>query len=133
MIATFLNPFGFDILVYKLTQLTNNYWSTMYVLYGLAFLLLSSSYFFFKYEKRTIGNVLVTLGLFLNPLGYDWIVYGILQVIGDYWLTMCVMYGLAITFFGLYIYFSDIPFIRLIKHHSKKIKHKLNRKIKING
>ena len=105
----------------------------MYVLYGLAFLLLSSSYFFFKYEKRTIGNVLVTLGLFLNPLGYDWIVYGILQVIGDYWLTMCVMYGLAITFFGLYIYFSDIPFIRLIKHHSKKIKHKLNRKIKING
>ena len=130
MIATFLNPFGFDILVFKLTQLTNDYWSTMYVLYGLAFLLLSSSYFFFKNGKRGLGNLLVTLGLFFNPLGYDWIVYGILQITSDYWLTMCIMYGLATTFFGLYVYFSDIPFVRLIIHHTKKTKHKISKKLK---
>lgn len=130
MIATFLNPFGFDILVFKLTQLTNDYWSTMYVLYGLAFLLLFSSYFFFKSGERGVGNLLVTLGLFFNPLGYDWIVYGILQITGDYWFTMCIMYGLATTFFGMYVYFSDIQFIRLVKHHTKKTKHKIAKKLK---
>ena len=43
-IATFLNPFGFDILVYKLTQLTNDYWHTMYALYASAVLFFGFSY-----------------------------------------------------------------------------------------
>lgn len=33
VIATFLNPFGYDLLVFKLTQLTKDYWTTMYILY----------------------------------------------------------------------------------------------------
>jgi hypothetical protein len=36
VIATFLNPFGYDLLVYRLTQLTDNYWTTMHILYVLA-------------------------------------------------------------------------------------------------
>lgn len=120
--ATFLNPFGFDILVYKMTQLTNDYWSTMYVLYGLAFLSLSLSYFFFKSNKRTVGNILITIGLFLNPLGYDWVVYGINQLTNDYWLTMTIMYFLAMTFFGLFAYFSEIKLYRILKYNTIKTK-----------
>ncbi len=130
--ATFLNPFGFDILVYKMTQLTNDYWSTMYVLYGLAFLSLSLSYFFFKSNKRTVGNILITIGLFLNPLGYDWVVYGINQLTNDYWLTMTIMYFLAMTFFGLFAYFSEIKLYRILKYNTIKTKKRLTKKISRN-
>jgi hypothetical protein len=132
MMATFLNPFGFDILVYKMTQLTNDYWSTMYVLYGLAFLSLSLSYFFFKSNKRTVGNILITIGLFLNPLGYDWVVYGINQLTNDYWLTMTIMYFLAMTFFGLFAYFSEIKLYRILKYNTIKTKKRLTKKISRN-
>jgi hypothetical protein len=128
MIATFLNPFGFDILVYKITQLTNEYWHTMYVLYGLAFLSLSLSYLFFKLNKRTIGNLLITLGLFLNPLGYDWVVYGVNQLTQDYWTTMSIMYFLAITFFGVFVYLSNIKIYEIIKYNTIKTKNKLTTK-----
>lgn len=130
--ATFLNPFGFDILVYKMTQLTNDYWSTMYILYGLAFLSLSLSYFFFKSNKRTVGNILITIGLFLNPLGYDWVVYGINQLTNDYWLTMTIMYFLAMTFFGLFVYFSEIKLYRILKYNTIKTKKRLTKKISRN-
>ena len=130
--ATFLNPFGFDVLVYKMTQLTNDYWSTMYVLYGLAFLSLSLSYFFFKSNKRTVGNILITIGLFLNPLGYDWVVYGINQLTNDYWLTMTIMYFLAMTFFGLFAYFSEIKLYRILKYNTIKTKKRLTKKISRN-
>ena len=128
MIATFLNPFGFDILVYKLTQLTNDYWSTMYVLYGLALLALSLSYYFFKTNKRSVGNMLVTIGLFLNPLGYDWVVYGINQLTQNYWYTMSIMYFLATVFFGLFIYLSKINIYRILKYSTIKTKKKLTNK-----
>ncbi len=130
--ATFLNPFGFDILVYKMTQLTNDYWSTMYVLYGLAFLSLSLSYFFFKSNKRTVGNILITIGLFFTPLGYDWVVYGINQLTNDYWLTMTIMYFLAMTFFGLFAYFSEIKLYRILKYNTIKTKKRLTKKISRN-
>jgi hypothetical protein len=129
MIATFLNPFGFDILVYKITQLTKDYWHTMYVLYGLAFLSLSLSYVFFNLNKRTVGNLLITLGLFLNPLGYDWVVYGVNQLTQDYWTTMSIMYFLATTFFGIFIYLSDIKIYETIKHNTIKTKNKITTKI----
>lgn len=129
MIATFLNPFGYDILVYKLTQLTNDYWSTMYVLYLLAFLSFLLSYPFYKLGKRVIGNTLITLALFLNPLGYDIVVYGINTLTQSYWMTMSIMYSLAISFFGLFIYFSDIDVIL----HAKNKHTKLKTKFKKNG
>ncbi len=127
MIATFLNPFGYDILVYKLTQLTNDYWNTMYVLYGLAFLSFLLSYPFYKFGKRAIGNTLITLALFLNPLGYDVIVYGINMLTNSYWMTMSIMYTLAISFFSLFIYFSDFDIILHAKNKHTKLKTKFKK------
>jgi hypothetical protein len=128
MVATFLNPFGFDILVYKLTQLTNDYWSTMYVLYSLAFLSFSLSYLFFKTGKRKIGNLLITLALFLNPLGYDLVVYGIMLLTKSYWLTMTIMYAMTTFFFGLFAYFENIQLIRHVKYHTKNTHRKIKTK-----
>jgi hypothetical protein len=126
-IATFLNPFGFDILVYKLTQLTNDYWSTMYVLYASAALFFGFSYLSFKIGKKAIGNLLLTLALFLNPLGYDIVVYGITQLTNDYWMTMSVMYMLAGSFFALFMYLYDINPIKAFSYHAKKTHNKLKK------
>jgi len=104
VIATFLNPFGFDILVYKLTQLTNDYWSTMYTLYASAVLFFGFSYLAFKVGKKLIGNMFITLAMFLNPLGYDVVVYSITLLTHNYWVTMSIMYILAVSFFGVFLF-----------------------------
>lgn len=105
----------------------------MYVLYLLAFLSFSLSYFLFKLGKRKIGNLLITLALFLNPLGYDLVVYGIMCLTKSYWFTMTIMYSLTTFFFLMFIYLNDIKIIQHIKHHTKQTHNKiknLNKKIK---
>lgn len=125
MVATFLNPLGFDILVYKLTELTNDYWNTMYILYGLAFVFFLLSQLFFKLKNVKLGNLLITLALFLNPLGYDLVVYGITLLTQSYWLTTSIMYMLAICFFGLFMYFYNINPFKKIKERFKLKKKEL--------
>lgn len=48
VIASFLNPFGYDLLVYKLTQLTKDYWTTMHILYAAAVLFFILFFLFYK-------------------------------------------------------------------------------------
>ena len=55
IIASFLNPFGYDLLVYKLTQLTGDYWTTMHILYVLAALFFIL--FFICYKINPIKNL----------------------------------------------------------------------------
>lgn len=131
VLATFLNPFGFDILVYKLTQLTNDYWSTMYTLYSSAVLFFGFSYLAFKVGKKSIGNMFITLAMFLNPLGYDVVVYCISLLTHDYWMTMSIMYMLAASFFGMFLYLYNINPITAFKYHATETHNKIKTKTKI--
>jgi uncharacterized protein HemY len=54
VIASFLNPFGYDILVYKLTQLTNDYWTTMHILYVFAVLFFILFFICYKINPLSI-------------------------------------------------------------------------------
>ena len=128
-IATFLNPFGFDILVFKLTQLTNDYWSTMYALYASAVLFFGFSYLAFRLSRKVLGNIFLTIALFLNPLGYDIVVYAITLLTNDYWMTMSVMYMLAGSFFGLFLYLYNINTFKAFKYHAKTTHNKLKNKL----
>lgn len=128
-IATFLNPLGFDILVYKLTQLTNDYWSTMYALYASAALFFGFCYLAFKAGNKALGNVFLTLALFLNPLGYDVVVYAISLITKDYWTTMSVMYLLAGGFFAGFIYFYKINPVKAIKNRLKDTHNRIKKTI----
>ena len=51
VIASFLNPFGYDLLVYKLTQLTKDYWTTMHILYAAAALFFILFFIFYKINQ----------------------------------------------------------------------------------
>jgi len=96
-------------------NLTNDYWNTMYILYGLAFVFFLLSHLFFRLKKRVLGNLFVTIALFVNPLGYDVVVYGITLLTKNYWMTMAIMYALAFVFFGFFMYLYKINPIKLIK------------------
>lgn len=63
----------------------------------------------------------MAIALFLNPFGYDIIVYGITTITKSYWLTMSIMYSLTIMFFGLFIYFNDVKLIKNIRVNTKII------------
>ena len=128
-LGTFLNPFGFDILVAKLMELMGGYWNTMLVLYLSALLSFGLSVIFFKRNNLFMGKVFTTIALFLNPFGYDFILYGLTCFTGDYWMAIKIMYGLAILFFGLFMYLcavNPIGFIsagmKLIMNYFKKLK-----------
>ena len=131
--ATFLNPFGFDILVYKLTQLTNDYWYTMYVLYAFAALFFGLSYLFFKTGKVVIGNWFITIALFLNPLGYDIVVYAINSITHDYWMTMSFMYVFTGIFFVMFMYLYNINPIKAFSYHAKNTHNIIKQKVKKHG
>jgi hypothetical protein len=114
-ISTFLNPLGFDIVVYKLMTLTKDYWHTMGILYVMSALLFGLSYFSFKKIGNKLGNLLLTLALFFNPFGYDIVVSLINMLTGDYWITIMFMYILSIMFFLVYLFLYNINFFKNIR------------------
>lgn len=108
VIATFLNPLGFDILVYKLTILTNDYWTTMRILYAFAALFFGLSFLSFKCDNRKQGNLFLVIAMFLNPLGFDILFAFTNYFIKSYVLTTVVFYLGTIIFFMLYLYLYNI-------------------------
>ncbi len=92
----------------------------MFVLYATAALFFGLSYLLFKGGKKALGNLFVTLALFLNPMGYDIVVYGITLLTDSYWMTMSVMYMLAGTFFILFMFFYGINPIKVFTEYRKK-------------
>ena len=76
-----------------------------------------------------LGNIFITIALFLNPFGYDIVVYGITLLTKSYWLTMAIMYMLAFVFFGFFVYLYKINPITLVREqilgvHRKFLKKK---------
>ena len=102
----------------------------MFVLYGFAFLSFILSFLSFKLNNKTLGNTLITIALFLNPLGYDLVVYWINSLTKDYWMTMSIMYMLAGFFFALFMYFYNINPMLAFKYHSIKTRNHIKRKLK---
>lgn len=73
----------------------------------------------------------MTMALFLNPFGYDLVVFWINSITKDYWMTMSIMYALAISFFGLFMYFYNINPMIAFRYHSIKTRNHIKRKIKL--
>lgn len=105
----------------------------MFVLYGFAVFFFGLSFLYFKKLKRTIGNFFLSLALFVNPLGYDLVVYWINSFTNDYWMTMSIMYGLAGTFFIGFAYFYNINPIKAFSYKAVKTHNYLKTKINKNG
>lgn len=101
-------------------SLTNDYWSTMLILYVFSALFFGVSFISFKLGEKIIANATMTVGLFLNPLGYDFVVFGINKLTNDYWITMSIMYIMATLFFIGFMVFYKINPIKIINIKTKK-------------
>ena len=105
----------------------------MYVLYALAVPLFGFSYILFKKGKKAMGNLTLGMAMFLNPLGYDWVVYGINCLTQDYWMTISIMYTMAALFFAAFMYLYNINPIKSFSYHAKKTHNHIKTKITKNG
>jgi len=105
----------------------------MYLLYAFAVLSFGLSYLYFKKKKKHLTHIFLTIGLFLNPFGYDLVVYGINQLLNDYWLTMGVMYGLAISFFLMFAYCYKINPIKIFTYKLKQLLYKIENQLNVYG
>jgi hypothetical protein len=71
VIASFLNPFGYDLLVFKLTQLTNSYWHTMYILYFFTALFFTLFFILYRinpavYLFNKVKSIITSIKLKIN-------------------------------------------------------------------
>jgi hypothetical protein len=105
----------------------------MFVLYGFAALFFGLSFLYFKQLKRKIANFFLSLALFLNPLGYDLVVYWINNMTNDYWMTMSIMYVLAGTFFLGFMYLYNINPVKVLTYQAKQTHNHIKTKISKNG
>jgi hypothetical protein len=48
----------------------------------------------------------LALCLFFNPFGFDIVQYYLIEIFGGLWIANLIMYGIAASFFGLYIFFT---------------------------
>lgn len=56
-------------------------------------------------NRKWLANVALMMAMFLNPLGYDALFYGVLQATGgSYVLTTSIFYLLSALSFGVYLF-----------------------------
>jgi hypothetical protein len=72
------------------------------------------------------------VALFINPLGYDLVVYWINSLTNDYWMTMSIMYALAGMFFLAFLKLYNVNPITTFKYQTKKVHKKITKKFKGN-
>ena len=59
-----------------------------------------------KIRRETIAQLCLVIGTFFNPFGFDFLFAFTTKFTGSYLLTDVIFYGVAISFFGLYYFFS---------------------------
>jgi hypothetical protein len=73
-------------------------------------------------KKEKLATVFLMLGTFFNPLGYDALLKALLDLTGNYWLSISVFYLVSACFFTLYFIFSKTNPLDLFRK-KKKIIH----------
>ena len=81
-----------------------------------------------KINRPRLATVFLIIAMYLNPLGFDVIQLILIRLTGSLLNANLVLYCLAVSFFGLYFYFSgNNPFKQIrdiIKNiYFDKIKH----------
>lgn len=67
-----------------------------------------------KEKKQKMATICLGLCLFFNPAGFDILFKTILDATGSYWITTSIFYLVAVSFLGLYFYFSRLNPIKEI-------------------
>jgi hypothetical protein len=129
MLALFFNPFGFDFVTALILALTGSYAITMGILYLLAGLFFGLSIFYHK-KKSRLSLVLMTIGMFLNPFGYDIaFAYTMSLCGGSFMKADLIFYAIALMFFMVFLVSSKTNPLTLVGGWFKDITQKTYRLI----
>jgi hypothetical protein len=77
-------------------------------------------------NRNKIATLCLMAGMFFLPLGYDVAQMILLKLTGSLVITTLFFYLLSLSFFGVYMYLSNID----PRRYFKVIKRKISRKIK---
>ena len=73
--------------------------------------------------NRKIATLMLMLGMFFNPMGFDILFYTTFQLTGSYGITTFIFYLLSAASFGLYFYFTKLNPFKTLKDKFKKTSH----------
>lgn len=76
------------------------------------------------FKRKKIATLCLMMAMFLNPIGYDIAVAGIMDLTGSYWITMLLFYFGSAVFFGLYFWLADISIKQFVRDLYTKIFNK---------
>jgi hypothetical protein len=125
MLALFFNPFGFDFVTALILTLTGSYLATTGILYLLAGLFFGLSIFYYKKNSKA-SLTFMTIGMFLNPFGYDIAFAYTMSLFGGSFVKAdLVFYAIAAMFFGVFLVSSKTNPVSLIKNWLKEITKKM--------
>ena len=95
-LGTFFNPLGYDVLLNQVILWTGSFLLSISVFYLLS---LFSFILFFLFSKK---RIFLFLAAFFLPFGYDFILYGLMNIVGGYWNAIYIFYVLSISLFTTY-------------------------------
>lgn len=125
MLALFFNPFGFDFVTALILSITNSYVITMGILYLFAGLCFGCSIYWAKKNKRA-STLLLTLGMFLNPFGYDIAFAYTMSLFGGSFIKADIaFYIIAAIFFIVFLISSKTNPIKAICGWFRTTKNKI--------
>lgn len=70
-----------------------------------------------KLNREKFATICLMIGTFFNPLGYDALLYQLIELTGSYWIS--IFYLLSVSFFILYLYFANKNSFKWIKKRKK--------------
>jgi hypothetical protein len=65
-------------------------------------------------KKINLASILLILGTFFNPLGFDVVFALVLSSINSYWITCLIFYLISAFCFGLYYYYIPRKYILML-------------------
>ncbi len=66
-------------------------------------------------NRKKLGTFCLYIFMFLNPFGYDLLLFKLTQLVGSYWGAIHILYVLAFVFFCLFFYLCKVNPIRYIR------------------
>jgi len=68
-----------------------------------------------KVTREKIATLCLMLGTFFNPLGYDALLKWLMDMTGNYWISISVFYLASVLFFISYFVLSKINPLKFLK------------------
>ncbi len=101
-------------------KLMGGYWEATVLLYFLLALFVG----LYIYSRK---KIFLTIGLFVNPFGYDFLFYWLMKKTQSFIIADIIFYIISLSFFLLFLHYSNINAKIYIKNSTEFVKIKFDK------